>query len=336
MLRRLRRLLVVALLLALAAGAAGWYGWRHLQAHMATPGPLAEERVVLLERGQGLAAIAGRLEREGVIADAFLFQLGARLFGRDRRLQAGEYGFAPGASPLEVLDLLESGRVYARRLTVQEGLTVAEVWELLRAAPFLDGELPDPPPEGSLLPETYHYVRGDGRAAVAERMRTAMARTLEELWAARDPDLPLASPEEAVILASIVEKETGVAAERGRVAGVFVNRLRRGMRLQSDPTVIYAVTEGRGPLGRALTRADLDRDHPYNTYRSAGLPPGPIANPGRDSLAAALSPEAVEYLYFVADGTGGHAFARTLEQHNRNVRNWRRIQREAGERAPSP
>jgi UPF0755 protein len=196
---------------------------------------------------------------------------------------------------------------------------------VLEAAEGLTGEVP-PFAEGELLPETYAYEWGDSRAALVRRAREAMERALAEAWAGRAPDLPLATPREALILASIIERETGEAAERGRVASVFINRLRRGMPLQSDPTVAYAATSG-APMDRTISRADLAREHPFNTYRNPGLPPGPIASPGRAALLAATRPEATEFLYFVADGTGGHAFARTLEEHNRNVARWREIER---------
>jgi UPF0755 protein len=213
----------------------------------------------------------------------------------------------------------------ARRLTIAEGLTVAEVYELLEEAHGLTGELPPPPPEGSLLPETYFYAFGDPRAELVRRMQRAMDDVLAELWPRRAEDLPLDGRAEALTLASIVDKETASAAERAKVAAVFVNRLRRGMRLQADPTVIYGLTAGEGPLGRSLTRRDWADDSDYNTYRIDGLPPGPIANPGRAAIEAVLNPAAVDYLYFVADGSGGHAFARTLDEHNRNVALWRKI-----------
>jgi UPF0755 protein len=226
----------------------------------------------------------------------------------------------------------------ARRLTVAEGLTVAEVFRLLAETEALSGDLPEPPPEGSLLPETYFYALGDDRAELVRRMQRGMRRLLDQLWPARAEALPLTERQQALILASIVDKETGVAAERGAVAAVFHNRLRQGMRLQSDPTVIYGLTDGNGPLDRELTRADWQHDSPYNTYRIEGLPPGPIGNPGRAALEAVLNPDDVDYLYFVADGSGGHAFGRTLDEHNRNVAKWRRIKngRQSGPATPSP
>jgi UPF0755 protein len=245
-------------------------------------------------------------------------------------LKAGEYALEPGMSPAAIMALLKSGKVVLHPVAVPEGLTVHEVLDLLAAADILSGDLPPPPAEGSLLPDTWLVPRGEARTAMVERMRSAMAAELAKVWAARQPDLPLRTPEEVLVLASIIEKETAVPAEYPLVAGVFANRLRRGMPLQTDPTVIYALAKGKGPLGRELTRADLQLDHPYNTYRIPGLPPGPIANPGRAALAAAVAPAAVDYLYFVADGSGGHAFATTLAEHNRNVAKWRKLRQGGG------
>jgi len=227
--------------------------------------------------------------------------------------------------PQQALRIVVSGQTVTRTLTIPEGLTSREIVARLRQAPGLTGEIAEVPDEGDLLPETYHYERGDSRSELMARMREAMDRTLDALWPERAEDLPFDSRLEAVTLASIVEKETAVPDERALVAGVFVNRLARGMRLQSDPTVRYALTEGEAELGRPLTRADWRIDHPYNTYQNAGLPPGPIANPGRDALEAALNPADTDYLYFVADGSGGHAFAKTLREHNRNVAEWRKV-----------
>ena len=244
----------------------------------------------------------------------------------------------PAATPASVINMLARGETVPRRLTVAEGLTVAEVFRLLAETDGLTGELPEPPPEGSLLPETYFYALGDERAELVRRMQHGMRRLLDELWPARAEALPLTDRQQALILASIVDKETGVAGERGAVAAVFYNRLRHGMRLQSDPTVIYGLTQGNGPLDRELTRADWLHDSPYNTYLIEGLPPGPIGNPGRAALEAVLNPDDVDYLYFVADGSGGHAFGRTLDEHNRNVARWRQIKngRQSGPETPSP
>lgn len=316
----MRRLLLAALLLLLAgAGGGAWYVWGALRA----PGPLAEPAAVVVPRG-GAEEIAEALARRGVIAEPRLFGLAALLTRAEGPLRSGEYLFPARVSVLGALEVLRTARPVQRRLTIPEGAMSGQIARLLERAEGLTGEVP-PIAEGALLPETYAYQWGDTRASVARRAQEAMDRALAEAWAARAPNLPLSSPREALVLASIVERETGVASERGTVAGVFVNRLRRGMPLQTDPTVAYAAQPGL-PLERPLTRADLDRDHPFNTYRNRGLPPGPIASPGRESLRAATRPEATEFLYFVADGTGGHAFARTLEEHNRNVARWRALQ----------
>jgi UPF0755 protein len=243
-------------------------------------------------------------------------------------LRAAEFVFPARASLREVLEVLRRARPVQRRLTIPEGLTARQIATLIERAEGLTGEMP-PFDEGALLPETYAYQWGDSRAALIRRAEAAMEAALAEIWASRAPNLPLRTPREALVLASIVERETGKADERARVAGVFINRLRRNMPLQSDPTAAYAAADG-GVLDRPLTRADLDRDHPFNTYRIRGLPPGPIASPGRDSLRAVVQPEATEFIFFVADGQGGHAFARTLEEHNRNVARWREIERSRG------
>lgn len=291
------------------------------------PGPLDEETVVEIPRGADLEEIARRLAEAGVIDRPLLFRLAVRLDGQARSLKAGEYRFTPAMSMKQAADLLVSGRTVLHALTVPEGLTSTAVVELINGTKGLVGEIEQVPPEGSLLPETYHYARGDSRRELLDRMSAALERTLQELWTARVEGLPLDNPEEALILASIVEKETALAEERPVVASVFINRLRRGMPLQSDPTVIFSLTEGKDELGRRLTRADLKVESPFNTYRIGGLPPAPIANPGRDSIAAVLNPAETDYLYFVADGSGGHAFAETLAGHNRNVARWRKLRR---------
>ena len=266
------------------------------------------------------------------MADPRAFLLAAWATREQGALRAGEYAFPAQASLHQVLAILRTARPVARRLTIPEGLAARQITALIDRAEGLTGETP-PIDEGEILPETYTYQWGDTRAAIVRRATAAMDEALKEAWAARAPDLPLSSAREALVLASIVERETGIPAERARVAAVFVNRLRRGMPLQSDPTVAYAAAEG-APLERALTRADLDRDHPFNTYRNKGLPPGPIASPGREALKAVTQPEAADFLYFVADGSGGHAFARTLEEHNRNVARWREVERSRATPAP--
>lgn len=320
----MRRLATILLLLVLLAGGlAGGAVWFAVERYRA-PGPLAADRTLVVPRGFGVEEIADQLEAEGVLANRWLLLGGVR-FTEGRGLRAGEYLFPAGVSAEGVLALLRSGRTVVRRFTVPEGLTSAQIVGLLAAEPALSGEPPAPPPEGSLLPETYNFSWGDSREGMVERMQRAMRDAVADAWAKRTDGLPIRRPEDLVTLASIVEKETGVAAERARVAGVFVNRLRRGMRLQSDPTVIYGLTSGSGSLGRPLTRADWRHDSRYNTYVIDGLPPGPIANPGRASLLAAVAPERHDFLYFVADGTGGHAFAATLAEHNRNVARWRQV-----------
>ncbi|MHB1217967.1 MAG: endolytic transglycosylase MltG [Alphaproteobacteria bacterium] len=311
---------LLAVLVLCAIGAGAW-SYRVFE----RPGPSAESVLVVIPPGVGVSGIARRLEQAGVIDQPVVFALGARL-PRGRSLRAGEYEIPAHASAHAIIDLLASGKTYVRRLTVPEGLTTAEALEVVLVAEGLSGQITQQPGEGELLPETYHYSYGDGRGVVVARMVASMQRALAELWERRAPDLPFATPREALILASIVEKETGLASERARVAGVFINRLRAGMRLESDPTVVYALSRGGVPLGRPLARTDLDVEDPYNTYRNVGLPPGPIANPGRAALAAVLSPMATDELYFVADGAGGHRFAKTYAEHLKNValyRAWR-------------
>jgi UPF0755 protein len=292
-------------------------------ARFVQPGPLIAPTTVIVPRGLGLEEIAALLSREGVIENPLLFTIGVRLSGGDRMLRAGEYAVPAAVSPRELMRLLQSGETVVRRLTVVEGLTAAQVLSRIAATEGLVGPLPESPGEGRMLPETYHFSYGHDRGAMVSRMVRAMDETLGELWAGRAPGLPFGTRDEALVLASLIEKETGRDDERARIAAVFVNRLKKGMRLQADPTVVYALTDGTGPLDRPLTRADLEVDHPYNTYVVDGLPPGPIANPGRASIAAALNPAESNELYFVADGNGGHVFAKTLEEHNRNAARWR-------------
>lgn len=294
------------------------------------PGPLRADTSVVIPRGASGQTIASTLVEAGVAADTRLFAVALRFLAPERPLRAGEYAFSAGVSLRDVIAKLQAGDTVVRRLTIAEGLTTREILALIENAEGLSGPTPIASEigEGTMLPETYHFSLGDTRVALVGRMRAARDAGLARLWAMRKDGLPLASPEEALILASIVERETAVPDERARVAGVFINRLKRGMRLQSDPTVAYGLTEEGVPLDRPLLRTDLVIDHPYNTYVHRGLPPGPIANPGLASIEAVLNPAETKDLYFVADGTGGHAFARTLAEHNRNVARWRRIQRE--------
>ena len=324
MARHVVRIAVAGLLAAFVAAAVLAWGFTEY----VRPGPLTGETVVVIPSGAGVVSIANRLGEAGVLAEPRVFTAAVRLSGEGSSLRAGEYAFAPGISPREVLGLLRSGRTVVRRLTIVEGLTVADVVRQLLATEGLFGEVGAVPDEGSLLPETYHFSFGDSRDAVIARMTSAMTDAVDELWARRAPGLPLAEPREAVILASLVEKETAREDERARIAGVFARRLRRNMKLQSDPTVAYALTSGDGPLERSLGGDDLATLSPYNTYVVLGLPPAPICNPGRASLRAAMNPMETGELYFVADGDGGHAFARTYAEHRRNVAHWRKVRSE--------
>lgn len=319
----LRSFLLLGVGLVLVATLVLILGWTRYT----LPGPLTEGRTVIIPRGSSVDDIARQLWRAGVLAEPYSFQFGVCFDESAGRLRPGEYAFPASISPRDVAAMLAAGRTVVRRLTLPEGLTTVQVLALVQAAEGLEGDLGEKPGEGELLPETFFYSWGDSRRQMVVRARRAMSDLLAELWARRAPDLPLRTPAEAVVLASIVEKETSIAEERPQVAAVFLNRLRRGMRLQADPTVIYGLTAGAGPLDRPLSRADLETAHRWNTYVIAGLPPTPIANPGRASLLATLQPAATEDLYFVADGSGRHLFARTLAEHNRNVTRLREIER---------
>ena len=287
------------------------------------PGPSAAAVTVVLPRGASLRAISERLESVGAIENATVFFLWVRLVGQGSMLKAGEYRFPARARATEVARMLAAGETFKRRFTVVEGFETARTLAGIADAEGLEGAVPNAA-EGTLLPETYQYEWGDTRAGLVARMQEAMDAALAEVWQGRAEGLPFDSPEQILILASIVERETGVPDERAHIAGVFVNRLRLGMRLQSDPTVAYGLGRAVTP-DAPLTRADLDVDHPFNTYRHAGLPPAAIANPGRAALEAVANPMQTDDLYFVADGTGGHAFAATLEAHNRNVARFRAL-----------
>jgi UPF0755 protein len=294
------------------------------------PGPSArdgrETTIVTLPSGAGVSAIAATLKSAGVIRSTDMFKAAATLTGADRKLRAGEYEVPSKASLRSVIVLLVEGRVVRHYVTLPEGWSSAQAVDILNRQPILIGTVDETPEEGSLWPDTYEVSRGETRNAVIARMRRARDENLARLWAARSPATVVRTPEEAVILASIVEKETGLAAERPRVAAIFTNRLRAGMRLESDPTIVYGITRGR-PLGRGIRRSELDRPTAWNTYQIDGLPPTPIANPGRDAIAAVLNPPRTDELFFVADGTGGHVFARTYDEHLANVARWREIER---------
>lgn len=317
--RLFRWFAALAVLAVIAASGVGFFGYEMFR----RSGPSEADQTLVIPSGHGIGRVAELLKSAGIISHEAVMRIGARLYQPEIPLKAGEFSFPKGASARQVLDILRFGKTVVRRLTVAEGLTTPDVLALLGATEGLQGTLPQGVGEGELLPETYHFSYGDARADIVRRMRAAMTGAVEKLWAGRAPDLPLNSPIEALILASIIEKETGLAEERARIAGVFINRLSAGMRLQSDPTVVYALTHGQGQLGRSLARADLKDQSPYNTYVHKGLPPGPIANPGIAAIAAALNPVRSGDFYFVADGSGGHVFARTLAAHNQNVRRWR-------------
>jgi len=298
-------------------------------------GPLQATKTVVIPRGAGPATMAKVLQEEGVIAHTRLFRVALVIDPTPKPIKAGEYEIPARTSMQALVEILQSGKVVQRRLTVPEGVTTAEVLELVRKTEALTGEITLDVKEGDLLPETYFYSRDDTRDGLLLRMKEAMEKTLDAAWRKRAPGLPLANRREALVLASIIEKETALPAERAKVSAVFINRLRRRMKLESDPTTIYGLTGGKGPLNRELTRADLQSTSPYNTYYVVGLPPGPICNPGRASILAATNPARDRSLYFVADGQGGHAFALTLPEHNRNVARWREIQRERLEQSQS-
>lgn len=304
----------------------GVYFWFDHKVHAV--GPLLEEKAIVISKGQGVRSIGATLQAEGVIEDEFIFALYVRLNEAHRQLKAGEYLFKPGMNIPDVLAHLSSNDTVIHSITIPEGLTSIEIVGLLNAENILSGVIEEIPAQGSLLPETYHFSRGASRQSILNRMRNSLEDYKAEIWAGYDSSkMPYKTWEEVVTLASIVEKETALAEERPQVASVFVNRLRKRMRLQSDPTVIFALTDGLKPLGRKLTRKDWKVQHPYNTYVIKALPPGPIANPGKQSLHAVLFPDETSYLYFVADGTGGHAFAKTLKEHNRNVAHWRKVRK---------
>lgn len=337
--RRPRSGLAVALLTAsataslflIAALAIGWSVYFG-------PGPVAREgesTIVSLPSGAGVSAIAANLKAAGVIKSTDMFKAAATFTGADRKLRAGEYEVPSKASLKTVLGLLTDGRVVRHFVTLPEGWSSAQAVDILMKEDLLTGEAPPVPPEGSLWPSTYEISRGETRASVIRRMRVLADERLAELWAARGPNTVARTPQEALVLASIVEKETGIARERPRVAAVFTNRLRTGMRLESDPTIVYGITQGR-PLGRGIRQSELRRETAWNTYLIDGLPPTPIANPGEEAIKAVLNPPQTRDLFFVADGTGGHVFAPTYEEHLQNVARWRTIERQKAGLPPAP
>jgi UPF0755 protein len=320
----------IFVLLAIAAGAALVIGKQRFDA----PGPLPEDRVVNIPRGSGIRDIADVLVHDGVIDQPWVFVGGVLVLKAREDLKAGEYQFKAHASLRDVVATIVDGRVVAHQVTVPEGLTSEQIVARLLDDDVLTGNIKEIPREGTLLPDTYNFTRGVTREQMIQRMQQAQQRVLKEIWDRHSADLPIKTPEQLVVLASLVEKETGKPEERSRVAAVFVNRLKQKMRLQSDPTIIYGLVGGKATLGRPIMKSEIDQPTPYNTYQIDGLPPGPIANPGRASLEAAANPARTRELYFVADGTGGHVFAETYEQHQKNVGRLRSMESDQKDQAP--
>ena len=300
-------------------------------------GPLDAPQTVVIKEGSSLNKIADQLASNGIIDNKLIFSQGVKVLRAQNTLKAGEYLFKPQMSMYDVMETIRSGKGILHKVTLPEGLTVHQIFERIAANEILEGTLPETlPAEGSLMPDTYPFQRGTTRMEVVERMKIAQDNFLASVWAKRIPDLPISSPEELVTLASIVEKETGRADERPHVASVFINRLRKGMKLQSDPTIIYGIFGGKGkPKDRPIYKSDIQTATPYNTYTIPALPPGPIANPGRAALEAVANPSRTEDLFFVANGTGGHVFAKTLDEHNQNVARWRQIEKQLKEQQES-
>ena len=324
----LNLLLSTAFLGALLFAGVFWYGSQRFEA----PGPLVEETTYDVPAGASFRTIAPALAERGIIPEQGplrIFSRGVRAAGKEKDLKVGEFAFAPGMSMRQVMNVLTDGRPIQYSLSFPEGLTSYQMVERITFSPDMTGTVEAIPDEGTLKPDTYLFPRGFDRQKLIGMMQAAQTKALDAAWESRNPDLPLADKNEMLTLASIVEKETALASERPEVAGVFVNRLRRGMRLQTDPTIIYGLFGGKGkPSDRPIFKSDIENPTPYNTYTIDGLPPGPIANPGEASLKAVANPANIEAVYFVADGTGGHAFAETLDEHNANVRKWRAIEAE--------
>jgi len=316
----MRTFIVLLVLVGLGVAAYEWdvtnYG---------APGPAPHDTVVLINPGEGVSVISQKLFAAGTIINAQLFAADIRVRGKAGALKAGEYAIPAHASESDIADVLVSGKSIQHKLTAAEGLTSEMIFNIVKADPALEGDAGTVPPEGTLLPETYLFTHGTTRAQIIDRMQQAEAKFVQAHWETRAPGLPLATPEQAVILASVVEKETALPAERRHIAAVFINRLKLGMKLQSDPTIIYGITRGY-PLGRRILQSEINRPTPYNTYAIQGLPATPICNPGKDAIAAVLAPAQSSDLYFVADGTGGHVFTDNIAQHEKNVAKWRKIE----------
>lgn len=323
----MRRLiyLILGFCFVVGVGSAGTGFW--VYGGFTRPGPLQHDTILIVPPSTGINIIAKELASRGIISKAFIFRVGVKFFSEQEVMKAGQYLFTAHLSSRDVVKLLQTGKTVVHRITFAEGLTSTEIAAQLALTEDLTGDLSLPIAEGSLLPETYHFSYADPRSGLIKRMRKGLSKLMMGLWPYRDANLPFKSQREALILASIVEKETGKPSERAHIAGVFINRLRKKMRLQSDPTVVYGITKGQGPLGRSLRRSELRQKTAYNTYTNYGLPPTPIANAGRKSIEAVLHPMKTNDFYFVADGTGGHLFSRTLKQHNRNVSKWRKIEK---------
>lgn len=315
----MKKLLLAALILGMGALAAIYYAWQSVTEQ----GPLPETAEVVINPGATSRMAAARLAEAGVIDKPWLFRLAARFYGLDKHLKAGEYRFYAGIPLVNVIRQMAAGEVFFRRLTLPEGLTTAQMLEIIRNETNLSGELTATAAEGELLPETYSFTKGESRNMIVMQAKKAMAKVLDDAWTQLQNPV-IRNKNELLVLASIIEKETGVAEERADIAAVFANRLRKGMKLQTDPTVIYALTGGAQELGRPLYKKDLEIDSPYNTYQNYGLPPAPICNPGKDAIWAAANPSAAEYLFFVASGNGGHRFAKNLAEHNSNVQLYRK------------
>jgi UPF0755 protein len=323
----MRRLiyLILGFCFVVGFGSAGTGFW--VYGGFTRPGPLQHDTILIVPPSTGINIIAKELASRGIISKAFIFRVGVKFFSEQEVMKAGQYLFTAHLSSRDVVKLLQTGKTVVHRITFAEGLTSTEIAAQLALTEGLTGDLSLPIAEGSLLPETYHFSYADPRSGLIKRMRKGLSKLMMGLWPYRDANLPFKSQREALILASIVEKETGKPSERAHIAGVFINRLRKKMRLQSDPTVVYGITKGQGPLGRSLRRSELRQKTAYNTYTNYGLPPTPIANAGRKSIEAVLHPMKTNDFYFVADGTGGHLFSRTLKQHNLNVSKWRKIEK---------
>ncbi len=328
----LNRLITFLLIASICVGALAYVVRRQFD----QPGPLTYPTVFVVARGEGVDAVAKRLEREGIISDRWTFRIAALYFKVHNKIKAGEYNVKVNASLRDVLDTLVEGKSILSGVSIPEGLTSYQIVERLKAAPELTGDIAEIPPEGTLLPDTYRFAKGTSRDELIRRMQGEQKKFLEGLWASRSPGLQSWKPEDFINIAAIVEKESSRAEERPRVAAVYWNRLKKNMPLQADPTIVYGASEGRGTLGRGILKSELrDEDNPYNTYRNKGLPPTPIANPGRAAIEAALNPAKTTDLFFVADGTGGHAFAESYTDHQRNVAKWRQIEKEREEEKPA-